>query len=253
MARSVALSVLRGRVREAGDFGPDTTSGRYPNTRLNTEINASWQRGREIANLEGDGQVYLKSAIATMTPGPVASASFGTISMPSDCVEIHGIDVQLSSNNIYSLQAVPFGDRNAFCSAWGGLTGQPRGFFVLSTGVESGTSVSSGTVGIIPAPDLGYTYNMWYMPVWVDITGDTSVFNGIAGHEDWAMWDTVIKIATGDNDSQRVIDVAMAERAKAEELLTRRVNHIQRAAPMQRRDVARSRRRTETMLWRWRP
>src|SRR5882724_7669804 len=144
MARTVSLATLRGRVRNAGDLGPDTTSGRYPNTRINAELNASWQRAREIATTEGDGLIYLKSAVATFTPGPVANQSFGVISMPNDCVSIHGIDVVFSANDISSLTAASWGDRNTFRDIYGGPTGRPVGFCVISTGVESGASVSSG-------------------------------------------------------------------------------------------------------------
>lgn len=250
MARAVPLATLRGRIRERGDFGPDTTSGRYPNTRINAAANLSWQRGREIACLKGDGQIYFKSATATMTPGPLANTSFGTIAMPIDLVAIHGIDVVYSSNDICALEAASWGDRNVFRDVYGGPTGRPVAFCPLNMGVESGATVSAGSIAIFPAPDQGYTYTLWYIPKWTDITQDTDVFDGIAGHDEWAAWDAVISLATGDNDAQNVIQIAEVERGKAEELLVSRVHSIQRVGPSRRRDVAGQSRRSKQLLWR---
>lgn len=252
MARTVALSVLRGRVRESGDFGPDTTTGRYPNARINKELNASWARARELANLEGDGQMYLtQTSPTTMTSGAInASSSFGSVPWPASAVSVHGIDVVRAANDIYSLTIVPFGDRNTFRDMYGGVTGPPQGFFVLTVGTESGATVSAGSIGIVPAPDRGYSYTIWYLPVWVDLTQDTDVFNGIAGHEDWAMWDTIIKITAGDNNALGTYNIAVRERDKAEALLKRRVNHMQRTGPLRRRDVAGDSRRERSLLWR---
>lgn len=252
MSRAVALSTLRARVRECGDFGPDTTSGRYPNTRLNRELNASWQRCREIATTKGDGTIYLKHTTpAQMTPGTLDSASsFGVISMPTDAVAIHGIDVVFSSIDIQPLEAVSFADRNVFRDVYGGPTGRPIGFAVINTGVESGSSVTAGQIAIFPAPDSAYTYTIWYVPKWTDLANDTDVFDGVAGWEDWVVWDSVIKIATGDNDAQNVLAMANQERDKAEALIVRRANAIQRVGPTRRRDVSGQSRRARTLLWR---
>ena len=250
MARSVTLATARARVREHGDFGPDTTSGRYPNDRINREFNQAWQRGREIATTKGDGQIYLKSATATMTPGAVANTSFGTIAMPSDLVAIHGIDVVFSSNDIVPLEAASWGDRNVFRDIYGGPTGRPIAFCPINIGTESTTTVTAGSIAIFPAPDSAYTYTIWYVPVWTDLTNDTHVFNGIAGHDDWAVWDAVIQLAVGDNDAQNVIQIAEVERGKAEEMLVSRVHSIQRVGPSRRRDVAGQSRRSRQLYWR---
>lgn len=253
MSRPVALSVLRARVRELADLGGDTTSGRYPNTRINRELNASWQRGREIAVTQGDGLLYLRQTGPTvMASGTLDStSSFQVIRWPHLAVQIHGIDVIFADNDIVSLQPMSWGDRNIFSNE-GQVTGKPVGFCVINIGDEVNCDVESGRIAIFPAPDTEYTYTCWYIPVWTDRTEDDHVFNGIAGHEDWAVWDTVIKIATGDADMQKVVDIAMAERVKAEALLTTRVNRLQRVGPLQRRDVAgQQRSRRHTVRW-WR-
>lgn len=252
MARSISLANLRARVRAAGDFGPDTTSGRYPNTRLNTQINQSWQRQREIATTKGDGQIYLTHTVAAnMTPGTVDSVtSFGTIPWPTGAVSIHGVDVVFSANDIHPLESVSFADRNTFRDVYGGPTGRPLGFAVINVGFESLQFDQAGTIAIFPAPDRSYPYTVWYLPVWTDITNDIYVFDGVAGWDDFTVWDSVIQIAAGDNDAQQVVQIAMAERAKAEELISARVNSIQRVGPTRRRDVAGQSRRTRQTFWR---
>ncbi len=244
MARTVSLATLRARVREIADLGPDTTSGRYPNARINRELNQSWQRAREIAVTKGDGNLYLKQATGTMTAGALNSnTSFGTIPYPTDCIEIHGIDVIYTATDIVPLLPMGFGDRNLFLRWQGQPTGRPLAFSVLNVGTESGSGITTGTIAVYPAPDSNYSYALWYVPSWTDITNDTDVFNGIAGHDDWAVWDTVIKIAAGDADMETVVQLAETERGKAEELLSRRANAINRAGPVQRRDVAATSRR----------
>lgn len=251
MSRAVTVAALRARIRGAGDFGPDTTSGRYPNSRLLTEMNASWQRAREIITTRGDGQMYLKSVTGTLTPGTVNPASsFGTLDLPTDCLAVHGIDVVFSSVDIRSLEAASFGDRNIFRDVYGGPTGRPIAFAYINSGVETTNTVSAPKVAIFPAPDTGYNYCAWYLPVWVDRVNDTDVFDGIAGHETWALWDCVISIATGDNDAQNVLRMAEAERAKAEAMITTRVNSMQRVGPSRRRDVAGQSRRARQLFWR---
>jgi hypothetical protein len=252
MSRPVALSVLRARVREMADLGPDTTSGRYPNARINRELNASWQRAREIAVTRGDGLTYLKQTAPTvMGTGPINDvSSFGVVRWPSKAVQIHGIDVVFSGQDIVSLQPMSWGDRNLFINA-GEQTGKPVGFCVFNIGEESNCLVAQGEIAIFPASDAAYTYTIWYVPVWVDRTADDHVFDGIAGHEDWAVWDTVIKLAVGDADMQQVIQVALAERAKAETLLVARVNRLQRVGPLQRRDIA-GQQRHQRRRWRYR-
>lgn len=248
MASPVTLLEMRTRVREFADLGPDTTTGRYPNSRLNREINRSWQRAREIAVTNGDGLVYLRQTGPALLPtGPVDdNATWGVIPWPTRAVQIHGIDVKFGDHNIVSLQPMSWGDRNLFSNVGFGVgfanigpfTGKPVGFCILDIGNEINLDVDGGAIAIFPASDSAYSYIIHYIPVWDDIVEDDHVFNGINGHTDWAIWDCVIKIAAGDSDMSTVYQIAQAERDKAEALLTVRVNRLQRVGPLQRRDVA---------------
>jgi hypothetical protein len=243
MARTVTLGALRARVRALADIGGDTSSGRYPDTRINTLINDAWQRMREIVVNNGDGQMYLRQTGPTlMAQGPMDStSSFGFIKWPSEAVAIHGIDVVFDMNNIVPLQPMSFGDRNLFSQGYfgaGQVTGRPMGFCILNTGEEVNTEASSGTIAIFPAPDQQYTYTCWFVPVWQDRTEDDHVFAFPVGGDAWVAWDCVIQIAAGDADMQQVAQIAMAERDKAEAAISVRANRLQRVAPLQRRDTA---------------
>lgn len=241
MSDAVALSVLRNRVRRFADINPDVTTGRYATSEVNTEINAGWKRAREIAVInKGDGHnMYLKTTgLLSMTTGVVnAGAAFGSIPIPADCVSIYGIDVVYDPTNIVSLEATSWSQRNKYLGPFG-TTGPPEAFCVYNIGTEVTTTVTAGTIAIMPAPDRAYQYQVWYTPAWVDRTIDTHVFDGINGHHDWAIMDAVIHLCMGDNDMQNCIAAASKLRDDAEQLLTHRANQTQRVGAGRRRDIA---------------
>lgn len=240
MADPVALSVLRGRVRKFADINPDATTGRYPTADVNREINASWKRAREIACLnKGDGhQLYLKTTgLLSMPQGQLnAGAAFGSIPWPSDCVSVYGVDVIFSAQEIVSLEATSWSQRNWYVGPFG-VVGPPQAFCVYNIGAESTNTVTAGAIAIMPAPDRAYQYQAWYTPAWVDRTTDIDVFDGINGHHDWAVMDAVMHLVMGDNDMQNCLQKAQSLRDDAEKLLTHRVNQTQRVGAGRRRDV----------------
>lgn len=237
MSRSVALSVIRARVRFLADLGPDATTGRYPTATVNREINAAWQRLRHLASKNGH-QLYLKSTTpTTMTVGPLAGYSFGTIPLPADCVAVYGLDVTINSTDIRTIYPGDFGDRNYFHDAWGGLVGPPEAFHIYNFGVESAASIAAGVCAIFPAPDRAYTYSLWYIPSWVDRANDTDVFDCVEGWDDWVIQDCVIKFAQGDNDRANTYRIAVDEREKTEKMVLARATKIQRVGPSGRQDV----------------
>lgn len=252
MSASVTLLTLRTRLRALADLGSDTTSGRYPNARLNDLLNASIVRVREIACECGNGQLYLaQTSPATMTVGTLnANTSFGTIPFPTNVTAIYGVDVVFTSTDIRSLEYVPFRDRNQFHDIYGGLTGRPVGFCPLNIGTESTSTIAAGTIAIFPAPDRAYSYTLWYLPPFTALVNDTDVYNGVAGWEAWVIADSAMQIAGADNDAQNLLALARNERDKAELLITRRADSIQRTGPGRRCDVRGQTRRGRVLNWR---
>lgn len=230
MSYPVALGTLRSRLRRVADLGGDATTGRYPNADCDRELNQSHQRVREIASSNGH-KLYLKqSAPLTMTVGPLANTAFGTVPLPTDCVSVYGIDVVLSATEVRPLFAMDWDQRCEFVDVYGNLSGPPQGFHIYNTGVESTNTVAAGSIAIFPAPDRAYTYTTWYLPKWTPIaTGsDTFVFDMYAGWDDFHIWDAAIKFMAGDNDRLNAYQIAVQERAKAEELIRKRSTTIQR-------------------------
>lgn len=249
MSRPKTLASIRARIRVAADTGPDG-SDRHPDAEINTMINDSWQAMREMASDNGH-PLYLKPAVATMTVGPLAPYSFGTITMPPDMLSVYGIDVTVTANDIRSLLATSFSERNQFRDAYGSANGIPCYFFVFNSGVELQTGVTAGSVGILPAPDKAYAYTLWYLPKWTDITNDTYVFDCMAGWDDWVVWDCVMKLSAGDNDMAQTAQVAAQMKTEAAQTLAKRANSIQRVSPAKRIDMA-SRERNNRFWAQWR-
>lgn len=249
MSSAVALSALRARVRKEADAGPDTTTGRHTNADINGMINRSWQDLRSFvcANCGGLAEAYLKATTpTTMTVGPLSGYSFGTIPLPADCVEIHGIDLNVTTNDVRSLEPVSWKDRNLYRDLWGSGNGIPMGFSIYNIGVEAAAAVTAGVIAILPAPDRGYTYSIWYVPKWTDVANDTDVFDGVAGWENWVVWDCVVKLAAADNDMQNVAQIAMNERQAAQDRIQAQAAKLQRVAPVRRIDMAGRERGTRT-------
>ena len=251
MSRARTLLQLRTRVRKLADIGPDTTTGRHTNSDVNTMINESWQAMRELVSDNGH-ELYLKSSTpATMTVGPLTGFSFGTVPVPADCVRIYGIDVTVSAIDIRSLDPATFRDRNQYRDAYGGASGIPVVFHVYNMGVENGASITQGSIALYPAPDRAYTYVIWYLPSWTDITSDTNVFDGMVGWDDWVCWDCVTKLAAADNDMATTYAIAQQERDQAKQRMLKGANAVQRVGPTQRMDIA-GRQRTSRFWSVWR-
>ncbi len=236
MSRPRTLAQLRARVRIAADTGPDGTD-RHPDAEVTAMINDSWQAMRELASDNGH-QMYLKPAVATMAVGAAAPYSFGIVTLPEDCVRLFGIDVTVTTNDVRSLFATSFSERNQFRDAYGTANGIPVAFFLFSIGVELNTTVTPGSIGILPAPDRAYSYTIWYLPRWSDVIVDDYIFDGVAGWEDWVVWDCVIKLAAGDNDMAQTAQIATQERAEAAKRLSKAANSAQRVGPAQKIDMA---------------
>lgn len=250
MSRAVALSALMSRIRWQAD-SPGTA--RLVDADLITEINASWQAMRELTADNGH-KLYLTAASGTLTPGVVGGAdpiaSFGSLSLPADCARIYGIDVVFNGIR-RPLAAGEFQERDEYYDAFGNTTGVPVQFHVYNIGVETATSIGTGSVALFPAPDQPYPYTLWYLPNWTNITNTTFVFNGLAGWDDWVVWHVVLKIAARDNDMANTAQIAMAGLAEAEKRVLKGADSVQRVGPSKKVDAAAiARRNQRDVFWR---
>ena len=225
MARTRTLAQLVARVRYQADV--EGLTSRHPDSDIRQLINDSWQTLRELVTEHGS-PLFLKATSGTMTAGaivpdasgaPNLEAGFGTINLPADCLRVHGVDVEVNGQ-LLPLEPLPFNSRDDWQDWWGNnRTDAPFGFVVYDIGQESTTTVAAGKIALLPAPDEPYSYTIWYLPHWVDISTDSHVFNVYAGWEQWLIWDVVIKIAGRDNDSRNTYQIAMTERQRNQDRL----------------------------------
>ncbi len=244
MARPVTLAALRGKIRDRADVGPDTTSSsaRWPNAKINTIINESWQDlRRKLISTDGAKSLYCKLATGTTASGFTAGKAWTDLTLPADLAHLVGLEIFLPTNRWRALSAIAFDQRTQFFNQFGIQPGSPRYFFVYNIGVESAGSVTAGTLGLLPSTNAAYTYNLWYVPSWVDRTSDTDVFDGVEGWDTWLVWDVVEKIAASDGGAEGGMGAVAMQAAQAREKVEADImfaaNAVQRVGPITRIDV----------------
>lgn len=230
-ARSRTLLEMRTDVRRRAAI--DSELDFYPDVILNRWINESWQDLRlELSNQEIE--FYLTSTSGTVTIGAVSGKSFGSVPLPAEAVAVYGLDLTVNGR-IWTLEPIPWQARADYQSG-SNETGTPVGFHITNIGIETTTSVGTGLIILTPPPDQAYGYTVWYLPAWVDVTDDTHVFHGIAGAEQWVLWDVCVKVAARGNDAKRQEAIATRERDLAMRRIQQTAKRFTRAGPVRRRD-----------------
>jgi hypothetical protein len=140
---------------------------------------------------------------------------------------VYGLDLSVDGQ-IVNVPPITFSSRNDYQSGTT-KTGVPAGFHIMNAGTESGASVSAGKLILAPAPDAAYAYNLWYLPSWTDLASDTHVFNGIAGSEQWVIWDVCVKAAIRINDAKNQLAGATSERERAMDRIRRTLKGMNRS------------------------
>ena len=186
MARTVTLSQLRTDVAAQCDFSVGA-SGRYTPTLLNRLLNQSVQRFRERISNEGMTH-YLVSTTGTVTSGATSPYAFKTLDLSAaspNIVRVYGVDLTVSGI-VKTLAHRPFQERNDYGAP--SITGEPMAWAMYQT-----TSIA-----LMPAPDQSYSYTVWYLPLLADMSADGDTFDGVAGWEQWIVWDVVCQLIARD-------------------------------------------------------
>lgn len=230
-ARAKTLLQMRTAVR--GRNMIESELDLFPDTLINDWINESWQDLRlELSNDEIE--YFLTTATGTLTAGVVSGTAHGSLPLPSDAHAVYGLDLVVDGQ-IVSVPPMSFQQRNDFqCGTT--KTGTPAGFHITNVAPESTTTAGAGTIILSPAPDSAYAYRLWYLPAWVDITNDLHVFSGIAGCEQWVIWDVSVKVAMRINDAKNQEAGALREREITMRRLKSTIKRMNRAGPVRRRD-----------------
>lgn len=199
MTRPATLAQILDDIRDQADIlGAEL---RHTGTRLTRKVNQSIQRFREAVTIEGHA-LYLTSSSGTLTAGVQSPFAFRTLDISgiTDMVRPFGLDITVNGT-VSSLHHVPFQSRNDY----GG--GQFNGIPV------AWSQYNRNSIAILPPPDTAFAYTLWYLPKATDLAADGDTFDGVAGWEDWIVWDVVTRVLIRD---QYPTALAMASQYKAD-------------------------------------
>ena len=216
MSRTVTLAQLRDDIRDQSDIlGAEL---RHTDARLTRKINQAINRFREQVTIEGL-TLFLTPSSGTLTAGVQSPYAFRTLDISgiSDLVRPYGLDITVDGR-VFSLNHVDFRSRNDY----GGGTG---------SGVPNAwAQYNRDSLAILPAPDSTYAYTLWYIPVATDLASDGDTFDGVAGWEDWIVWDVVARVLVRDQYAQ-ARGMAEGERARVMAEIKRTANTVNRGGP----------------------
>lgn len=189
MARNATLGQLRADIQDQADIAGLTT--RHVASLLTRRINQSIQRFRERLSTEGCHH-FLVSVTKTLSAGATSPYPFYALDLSGESpsvVRTYAVDLTVNGQT-KTLVHVPFDERTAY----GNRTspGEPVAW----------TNYQTRSVAIMPAPGSEYEAVVWYLPVLPDLAIDADTFDGVAGWEDYIMWDVVCGIMVRDEHPQ---------------------------------------------------
>lgn len=227
MARVRSLTNLLADVRFQADQQGATL--RNDDTSITRCINQSIQRFREWASEQGF-PLYLTPHSGTLTVGPTAPYSYGTIDMSGwSPVPVHVYQLEVTVNGrVEDVPQVPFEHRNMYqqdrYASLGQANGVPAGFFRRQS-----------ELGVVPPAAGAYPYTAWYMPLLPDLVAGSDTFDGVAGWEEWLVWDVLVKLIVRDSLPAQY-QIAAAERDRLQGEILQRLRQ-DRPSVTRRQDV----------------
>ncbi len=188
MARTRTLAQLRADVRYQADIQGFTV--RHTDSNLTRLINQSILRFRE--NVSNDGLThYLTSVTGTLSSGVTTGYPYKILDLTAaspGVVRIFAVDLETQDSCWVTLRSVDFSERTRY-QLFDNNAGQvPEAFANITTYV----------LALLPAPGYAMDYRVWYLPVFTDLAADSDTFDGVAGWEDWVVWDVSQKTLSRD-------------------------------------------------------
>ena len=215
---------------------------RHTDKKLVRALNQSIQAFRKLISEKGN-DFYETTASGVLVAGT------STITAPADLVDVMGLDITVNGER-RSVFPATRGDRNDYQILAGALTGVPVSFRMSAL----------ATIELYPTPDSAYAYRLLYLPTGTDmtatydandaLTASSSVFDGMAGWEDWIVYDTAVRIATRDAATNDNYELLVAELARIQARILTGRKRV-RAGPLRRKDT-RGRRLNAEATAKWR-
>lgn len=218
MARTVTLSQLRTDIAAQADItGAVGANSRYTPTTLTRYINQAIQRFREKLSNEGATH-YLVSATGSLSTGATSPYPFYVLDLSAvspNVVRVYGLDITVNGET-RMLKHVPFNAR----ADYGGAR---------STGIpDAWAQYQTAKIAILPPSQQAFTYVAWYLPVLADLSGDADTFDGVAGWEDFVVWEVVCRLVVQDQYPQ-AYQMAVNERERAWKDIVRQATRVSHA------------------------
>lgn len=234
MARTRTFAQLEEDVRIAADI--QNKLARFPVAEVRRHINQAIQSHRGMVSEMG-AQFYVEPVAVTYAAGS-PNVTFPT---NPNIAESYGLDVVVNGR---ARELYPAGSERR--NDWGGVSGAAsatRGVPVYFTARGSGVTV-------VPLPDAAYTGTAWVMLISPDLAIDGDTFNGVAGWEDWVVFDAAIRTLAKDGDPEQLA-VLSAQRSDSEARIRERVRRYTRDGPHSRVDTRGRRRWREARSRAW--
>ena len=216
--------------------------------RIRQLINVSIQEFRELIALGADG-AYLKAsepatfASVSATSPAVTGETYAELDWPLDAVGVYGVRVQLTSGGRwYPLKRIPFAAYQDYQLS--GLLslpaqGDPIGYTTreLPKGGDADPTVETvGKVMITPVPTRG-SFRLWYLQAWAPQTADGAKFFGLAQGQEWVILNTIMKMATPDNEGSSFFTKVEKQLARVEARITARAQKLEAGDALEPRDA----------------
>lgn len=188
---TVTLLQLRDRAKQRSDM---EKSNFVSTAEWNTYINASLAELHDILIATYGEDYYVNESSFSTTDG------VDEYSLPADLYKIRGVDLQVATNEFYTLKKFNFNERNRFTQngLWE-IYGLP---FIRYRLVGSKIKFS-------PKPDGVRNIKLWYYPRAVELTADTDTFDDFNGFSEYVVVDAAIKAL---NKEESDVSVLMAQK-----------------------------------------
>jgi hypothetical protein len=227
MARTRTLAELRTDVCDRADVVDGGTTGRHTTSRLNRYINQAIQRYLSMVTSAGSQDWYCKrTGVLTMSTSDTVDASgwapCSYIALPGDFAQLVRIDI-IVSGTVMSLSQFERAERNMFRTSPFWLNGRQKGqpvYYRIGGKNAAGTQVAQ----VIPSADSAYQYEVWYIPVFVDLSLDADTFDGIAGYEEYIVNSAAISALLNDGNTNTPLYASML-RTRDEDEATMKFKH----------------------------
>lgn len=246
MSRTRTLANLRADVRWISDTEGLTL--RHTDANVNRAINQAVQAFRLMLADHGSSFYLREASFATVAGTDTVDLS---LVASGNVVQVYGIDVSVDGE-WRELFEFSFAERNRYQDSWSGDNrGTPTYYQILNIGtVNAPTGASAGDLRLMPTPDAVYTMRVFYLPVLADMSADGDFFNGLAGWEDWVVYEAALRLCERDAGGGDNLEGIRAGLARVETRIKRAASRLNRPHVLRRVDTL-GRRRDIEAFNRW--